>query len=187
MLFPWGHEVVALTRESKTLLGSSRKARPPRSGCSLERLRSGSPTTLELVLRELPRGISRIPADTVKTAFLGKTGNQGQRSSWPQAPIPRLSHKPSSPLPERHLPSLLQSTHPPTPDTDTHPKQQTDSRRREEGGVRKTRKEGGWTDRQKQILASLLQRDTLQTPRLRGTHSFSATQREKGRVDFSVS
>lgn len=29
MLFPWGHEVVALTRESKTLLGSSRKARPP--------------------------------------------------------------------------------------------------------------------------------------------------------------
>lgn len=42
----------------------------------------------------------------------------------------------------------------------TYPKQQTD-RRREEGGGRKTRKEGSWTDRQKLILASLLQRDTL--------------------------
>lgn len=45
----------------------------------------------------------------------------------------------------------------------TYPKQQTDRQEEEEeeGGVRKTRKEGSWTDRQKVILASLLQKDTL--------------------------
>lgn len=71
---------------------------------------------------------------------------------------------PSSPLPEQHFSSLHQrAPHP----RHRHTPQAANTQKEEGGGgVRKTRKEGSWTDRQKLILALLFHRDTLQIPRL---------------------
>lgn len=96
------------------------------------------------LLQRHQQGYSR---HCVKTAFLGKTGNQGQRSRGPPSPFPRAqSHAQlTSPRITLFLPA---SEAPLDTDTDPHPKQQTDRRRREEGVSEKPgRKEAGQTDR----------------------------------------